>query len=83
MTSLSSDSLGLTPRQLEIGELLADNLTVKAIAARTGMSTVQVYGQIRAAAERLGGCGPPTRRLALFFLRYGPGEGEGDQDDED
>lgn len=60
----------LTPREREIAVLLRMGHKVSAIAERTGITRRTVHAHIQSAAKKLGGSGPPSRRLAVWAATH-------------
>ncbi len=58
----------LTPRQREVGRLVAEGLTSKQIARATGLSVRTVDDHITDAARRLPGHGRARHKVTVFFL---------------
>lgn len=58
----------LTPRQLEIAQMVARGLSSKAIAQATGLAVDTVNHHISQAAERLEYEGRQRHKLTLFVL---------------
>jgi FixJ family two-component response regulator len=62
----------LTPRQMEIAQLVAKGYTARRMADATGLSIHTVQEHVAAAAERVPGDLPPRKRLQLFVLQITP-----------
>lgn len=60
-----------TPRQKEVGELLAHGYTGPEIADELGLATSTVENYVHQMSKLIAGRGPPTRRIALYFARFG------------
>jgi len=60
--------MALTPRQLEIAQLVARGLSNKEIAQSTGIAVDTVENHIRQAAERIEIGGRPRHKLTVFVL---------------
>jgi FixJ family two-component response regulator len=58
----------LTPRQMEVAELVARGRSYKAVAARLGISPLTVRDHVQEAALRIPLPGPPKMRVVLWFL---------------
>jgi DNA-binding NarL/FixJ family response regulator len=58
----------LTPRQRQVGELVARGLSAKAIAREIGLSVRTVEDHIQEAANRLPGGTPARHKLTIWFL---------------
>jgi DNA-binding CsgD family transcriptional regulator len=58
----------LTPRQAEIGRLVARGMSSKRIARETGLSVQTVNDHIMDAANRLPGEGRARYKILVFFL---------------
>jgi DNA-binding CsgD family transcriptional regulator len=58
----------LTPRQLAVGQLMAEGLRLPAIADRLGISIHTARAHVAQAGRRLNGPGSPQHRLLLHVL---------------
>jgi DNA-binding CsgD family transcriptional regulator len=58
----------LTPRQSEIGRLVARGMSNKAIARHLGLTTHTVDHHISEAAARIPGDGQPRYKVMVMFL---------------
>lgn len=67
----------LTPREVEIAELVAEGLSQKAIGHRLQISARTVENHIRNAAVKLDMDVAPMKALALYVLRGNTGFTEG------
>jgi DNA-binding CsgD family transcriptional regulator len=67
----------LTPRQREVGRLLAEGLRPNAIADRLNVSPRTVRQHISDAADRLPGPGRPQHRLLVHALTQRHGRRNG------
>lgn len=66
----------LTPRQREIAGLVAQDMSAREIAKRTGISERTVEVHIQQAAKRIGGESAPQyrpRRLLVWFFNLDSG----------
>lgn len=66
----------LTPRQMEVAELVAQGLSNKGIARRTGLAVRTVKEHVSEAARRIPGKGRARWKLTVFVLSTNEGEAE-------
>jgi DNA-binding NarL/FixJ family response regulator len=63
---------GLTERQLEVAQMVADGLTREEIAFRIGRSPLTVKRHVEDIAARLGGDGTPRARIMRYLRGLEP-----------
>lgn len=59
----------LTPRQMQIAQLVGQGLSYKAVARETGIAIQTVKNHVQAAANALPGIGSPRYKLIAYSIR--------------